>query len=182
MLRKHVILLTGSPGIGKTTLISKIITILKEKAVDVGGMITLERREGGTRVGFEIIDLTNSRRAWLAHINQKQGPIIGKYRVNMENLNIIGAQAISDAVEKCDVVVVDEIGPMELLSDEFRKAIEKTLSCEKLFIATVHQKARDHIIDELKERYEAETIILTRENREIALENIVCKIKEICKL
>lgn len=181
-MRKHVILLTGSPGIGKTTLVSKTITVLKEKAVDVGGMITLEIREGGTRVGFEIIDLTNSRRAWLAHINQKQGPRIGKYRVNMENLNIIGAQAISDAVEKCDVVVVDEIGPMELLSYKFRKAIEKTLSCEKLVIATVHQKARDQIIDKLKEIYEAETISLTRENREVALGTVLCKIKEIRNL
>ena len=181
-MRKHVILITGPSGIGKTTAILKLVDILKEKEIDFGGMITKERRKCGTRVGFEIIDLTNLRRGWLAHINQKQGPRIGKYRVNMEHLNSIGTQAILDAVERRDVIIVDEIGPMELCSEKFKKAIEKTLLCNKLVIATIHQKATDPIIDKLKKRIDVELIILTKENREVARENILEKVKSIDNL
>ncbi|HLC01232.1 MAG TPA: nucleoside-triphosphatase, partial [Candidatus Bathyarchaeia archaeon] len=95
---KCVLFITGSPGVGKTTVLTKIINILKEKGYNVGGMISNEVREGGTRVGFEILDLSNQKRGWLAHVNQKIGPMVGKYRVNLENLNNIGAQAITDAI------------------------------------------------------------------------------------
>ncbi len=178
-MRKHIILLTGPSGIGKTTVILKLVTVLKEKRIDVGGMITMESRKYGTRVGFEIIDLKNSRRGWLAHINQKRGPRIGKYRVNLEHLNSIGTQAILDAVENRDIIIVDEIGPMELCSEKFKKAIERTLACKKLVIATIHQKARDPIINEVKNRTNAEILTLTKENREVTTEKILKKVESI---
>ena len=132
----------------------------------MGGMISREVREGGTRVGFEILDLNSGRRGWLAHVNQKAGPQVGKYRVNMEDLNGIGAQAITDAVENCDVVAIDEIGPMELFSEKFKEAVRKALESHKLVLAVVHWKARDTLINEAKKREDAETTSVTTENRE----------------
>jgi nucleoside-triphosphatase len=69
-LLKRVLLLTGSPGVGKTTVLMKTINELKEAGYRVGGMISREVREGGTRVGFEILDLNSSKRGWLAHVNE----------------------------------------------------------------------------------------------------------------
>jgi nucleoside-triphosphatase len=85
-LRKRVLLLTGNPGVGKTTVLIKTVSALKTEGYSVGGMISREDREGETRVGFEILDLNSSRRGWLAHVSQKSGPQVGKYRVNIEEL------------------------------------------------------------------------------------------------
>jgi nucleoside-triphosphatase len=148
-LQKRVLLLTGNPGVGKTTVL----------------MISREAREGGTRVGFEILDLNSGRRGWLAHVKQKAGPQVGKYRVNMEDLNGISAQAITEAVENCAVIAIDEIGPMELFSAKFKEATQKALESRKPVLAVVHWKATDKIINEAKSREDSETFTVTQKNR-----------------
>jgi len=144
----------------------KTVNALRAEGYSVGGMISREVRESGTRVGFEILDLNSGRRGWLAHINQKSGPQVGKYRVNIQDLNGIGVQAIFDAVENCDVTAIDEIGLMELFSEKFKEATRKALESCKLVVAVVHWKAQDKLIIEAKKREDAELITVTYENRE----------------
>jgi nucleoside-triphosphatase len=165
-LPKQILLLTGAPGIGKTTLIIKTIENLKAKGVSVGGMISKEVREGNMRVGFEIIDLTNGKHGWLAHINQKSGPQVGRYRVNLTDLENIGAKAITQAVEKCSVVAIDEIGPMELYSQKFKGAVKQALESRKPVIAVVHAKAHDLLMAEARQREDAELFAVTVANRD----------------
>ena len=143
----------------------KTVTILGEKGYKVGGMLSQEVREGGIRVGFEILDLGSHKRGWLAHINQKIGPQVGKYRVNIEDLENIGAQAITAAVENCDVVAIDEVGPMELFSEKFKDVTRKALESTKLVVAVVHGKAQDKLINDARNMKEAETFTVTTENR-----------------
>lgn len=126
-MQKRILLLTGAPGVGKTTVLIKTVDALKAKGVCIGGMISREARENNTRVGFEIIDLTASKHGWLAHVNQKSGPQVGKYHVNLEDLDSIGAKSIAEATDKCEVVGIDEIGPMELFSLKFRQAVKQAL-------------------------------------------------------
>ena len=165
-MRKRVILLTGNPGVGKTTVLTKTVNVLKQKGYCVGGMISREVREGGTRLGFELLDLRGSRRGWLARINQALGPQVGKYRVNIKDLDAIGAEAIADAVEKCDFIAIDEIGPMELFSEKFKQATRKALESHKPVLAVVHWKAKDRLIREAKNREDAEIFTVTHENRD----------------
>jgi len=178
---KRVLLLTGNPGVGKTTVLTKTLDALKAEGYTVGGMISREVREGGARVGFEILDLNSSRRGWLAHINQKTGPQLGKYRVNLEDLDSIGAQAILAAVEDCDVIAIDEIGPMELFSARFKEATRKALESRKLVVAVVHWKTPDSLISEARKREDAELITVTYENRETLHEATVEKALKILK-
>lgn len=177
-LRKRVLLLTGNPGVGKTTVLTKAVGALKEKGYCVGGMISREVRKGGTRVGFEILDLSSGRRGWLARINQENGPQVGKYRVNMEDLDTIGAAAIADAVEKCDIIAIDEIGPMELFSEKFKQATRKALESRKPVLAVVHWKAKDRLIIEAKNREDAEIFTVTHEKRDKMPEAIAEKAVE----
>jgi len=142
------------------------VDAVKEKGYTAGGMISREVRKSGTRVGFEILDLRSGRRGWLAHVNQKTGPQVGKYRVNIEDLDLIGAKAIIDAVEKYDVIAIDEIGPMELFSEKFKEATRKALESRKLVLAVVHWKARNTLISEARNRGDAETTTVTMDNRE----------------
>jgi len=173
-LRKRVILLTGNPGVGKTTVLTKTVNALKQKGYYVGGMISREVRECGTRVGFELLDLGGGR-GWLARINQEHGPQVGKYRVNMDDLNAIGAKAIADTVAQCDIIAIDEIGPMELFSEKFKQATRKALESHKPVLAVVHWKAKDRLIREAKNREDAEIFTVTHENRDKLPEAIVEK-------
>ena len=176
-----MLLLTGTPGIGKTSVLTNTINSLRERGICVGGMMSREVREGGARVGFEILDLSSGRHGWLAHVNQKAGPRVGKYRVNMEDLDCIGAKAIADAVENCNVIAIDEIGPMELFSEEFKEAVRKALKSRKLVLAVVHWKAQDPLINEAKKRKDAETTSVTLENRERLHRQITEKVLKILK-
>lgn len=160
-----MLLLTGSPGVGKTTVLLTVVEALKAKGYSVGGMLSREIRSCGARVGFEILDLSSGRHGWLAHVDQKSGPQVGKYRVNLEDLNSIGAEAIVRAVENFDVVAIDEIGPMELFSEKFKEAVKRAVKSGKPVVGVVHWKAQDKLIDEVKARDDTEVIVVSVENR-----------------
>jgi len=165
-LHKRVLLITGSPGVGKTTVLLRTADMLKTKGFSVGGMVSREVRSCGTRVGFEVSDLCTGKTGWLAHINQKYGPKVGKYRVNLGDLDSVGVEAVQKANEKCDIVAVDEVGPMELFSEKFRTAVQNAVEGRKPVITTVHWRAEDKLVKMMKTRQDAETFVVTWENRE----------------
>jgi nucleoside-triphosphatase len=167
--------LVGVPGVGKTTLLLKVVESLKANSYSAGGMMSREVRSGGARVGFEVLDLGSGKRGWLAHVNEPNGPRVGKYYVNLEDLDEIGAEAILNAIESCDVVVIDEIGSMELFSERFREAVRKAVNCNKLVVGVMHWKAGDRLIDEVKNREDTETILVTQENRNELVKTVVGK-------
>lgn len=164
-MKKRLLFITGRPGIGKTTVLRKCIEVLEARGYSVGGMISREVRKHGARVGFEVSDLGDGRRGWLAHVEQKRGPKVGKYRVNLGDLNAIGAHAITNAVEEADIVVIDEVGPMELRSEHFKQAVKRAVESRKLVIGTLHRRARDELILEIRGREDAEIYTVTYENR-----------------
>ena len=182
-MEKRVLILTGSPGVGKTTILAKTVSALKERNVAVGGMFSREVREGIERVGFEIIDITSLKHGWLAHIDQQSGPQVGKYHVDLDILESVGALAINVAVENCDVIAIDEIGPMELFSTKFSEAAQKALNGKKFVIAVVHWKVQDKLVLEAKNREDAETFTVTSENREtlheVLLEKVITFLKQV---
>ncbi len=181
MSPKRVLLITGSPGVGKTTLLLKVVEALKIRGYSVGGMVSREVRSCGTRIGFEILDLTNGRRGWLAHVNQKTGPRVGKYRVNLEDLDSVGVEAILKAVKEYNAIAIDEIGPMELFSENFRRAVYEAFESGKLVLATIHWKAHDKLIETAKSREDAEIFVATFENRNKLYEMVLQKAEEFLK-
>lgn len=170
--------MTGAPGVGKTTVLTKTVDALKAKGVSVGGMISREVRESNVRVGFEILDLTNGKHGWLAHVNGQSGPQVGKYHVNLQDLDNIGTAAITQALEKCSAIVVDEIGPMELYSQKFKQAVAQTLESKKLMLAVVHRKAKDPLVTQVKRRVDAEIFNVTFSNRENLPEQLTIKAQD----
>jgi nucleoside-triphosphatase len=165
MAMSRILILTGAPGVGKTTVLFNIAEALKTKGVSVGGMITREVREENVRVGFEILDLTSGKHGWLAHVNGN-GPQVGKYHVNLNDLDRIGTAAITQALEKCTIVAIDEIGPMELYSPKFKQAVAQALESKKLLLMVVHGKAKDPLVTQVKRRVDAEIFNVTFSNRE----------------
>ncbi|MEM4311259.1 MAG: NTPase [Nitrososphaerales archaeon] len=141
-------LVTGRPGVGKTSLIIGLIDKVREKGYSVGGIVSKEFRRNGVRHGFEILDLLTGRKGILASSDLPFGPRIGKYKVNLKDLKDIAADSL-DKASDCDLIVCDEVGPMELLSPEFKRALRRTLEGERILLFSVHYKIRDPLIEEL---------------------------------
>ncbi|RLF97539.1 MAG: hypothetical protein DRN47_06900 [Candidatus Wolframiiraptor sp.] len=168
--------LTGPPGCGKTTAILRIVNELKKRGVRVEGMYTQELREGGRRIGFIIKRITGGE-GTLAHVRFREGPRLGRYVVNLRDLEAIGVSALMDGLKEAEVIVVDEVGPMELFSQRFREAVEQLISSDKNAIITVHYRSRDPLVIKVKKTAGKNLIILNRENRDqipaIIVKNVV---------
>jgi len=175
---KRIILVTGPSGIGKTSILRRTVKELKNRKYTVGGMFCRDVREGGIRVGFEIKDISTGQRGWLAHVNQPTGPTIGKYHVNLTDLDVISAGSILDALKNLDILAVDEIGPMELLSPAFSSALTKAVEGSKPLIGTIHYRLSNSLVNKIKAREDTELLTVTYENRESLHTLIANKISE----
>lgn len=172
------IFLTGPPRIGKTTIVLKVASELKNMGLKVGGMISQEIREGGVRVGFKIVDLNTCVEGILAHINHKGGPSVGKYRVCLEDLENVSVKAILNACEESDLIVIDEVGPMELHSEEFKRVVLKALNSGKTVLGTIHYRASSPFMDAVRKRGDTEIIEVTYGNRGSLPKMIIREISE----
>lgn len=125
-------------------------------------------------MGFKIKDLASGREGILAHVEQKGGPQVSKYRVNIFDLEDIGVKAIEEAKDRADWIIIDEIGKMELYSKKFENVVRELLSSNKNILATVHWKYEHSLIVEIKRNYEVRS--LSRENWEEIFEEIIRKL------
>lgn len=164
-------LITGPPGVGKTTTVSKVVLKLKSAGVIVGGCSTSEQKSGGARVGFGIRDLTTGRTGELASVSTKVGPRVGRYRVNLTDLARVGATGLEAAAVSSELIVVDEVGPMELVSPEFRRAVARCIGSGKPMLAVVHERLDDDLLNELRSKATA-TYTLSVESRAEATEEL----------
>jgi len=164
-------LVTGPPSVGKSTLVSKVIVRLKSAGVIVGGCTTYARRSKGARVGFEVLDLSSGRKGELASVDSKLGPRVGRYRVNLTDLAGIGAAGLNTAAASSELIVIDEVGPMELVSPEFRRAVKRCIDSGKPVFAVVHERLDDDLLNEM--RTKAKLIVtLSVENRDTSAEEL----------
>ena len=161
---------TGRPKSGKTTLIRKVVEELKEMGLRVGGFVTPEEKEHGTRTGFHVQDLESGKVAVLA-VAGGGGPRVGKYGVDVKSFEGI-ALPVMERFKEYDVIVVDEIGRMELESAGFADALEEILNSKTPLIAALH---RDFV-----ERYGpfGEVFTLTMDNHEAVYKELVERVKK----
>lgn len=164
---KQSLLLTGAPGTGKTTLIRQAITAMPGKT---GGFYTQEIRTQGIRQGFEIVTL-DGQRAVLSHTGIRSSHRVGKYGVDIDALNGVGVQAIRVALKERDIVVVDEIGKMELFSPAFQQAILDTLDSGKRLLGTIMLQPHPWA-NRIKADPRVELVTVTRTNHQQLLNHI----------
>ena len=139
----------------------------KNKGLRVDGMVTREVRKGDERIGFKITDLSSGAEGWLARMGDSGGPRIGKYSVDSEDLEEIGVGALKRPAEgSADLVLVDEIGPMEMTSSAFRATLGKLLSAGRNVIATVKYRSHYPEVERSPGFAEAVSLEISRDNRE----------------
>lgn len=154
------IFITSRPGVGKTTLVKEI---LNELNLDAGGFYTSEIREKGVRKGFKIVTL-DGKEGILAHVNIKSPYRVSKYKINLKDLEEIGVKAILDALKENKVIVIDELGKMELHSEKFKKAVLTALVSKNKILGTIMLKPNP-LCDKIKKRTDTKIFYLTRGNR-----------------
>ncbi len=156
------VLLTGRPGVGKTTLVRRVLEGLQRPA---RGFFTQEVRHQGRRVGFQVVTL-EGKRAWLARVGPGPGPRVGRYRVDLQAFEALVLPLLTTTdIPRETLWVLDEIGPMELLSAAFCRAVERLFQGPWDILATV--VLRPHpFADALKARPDVHCIEVTPENRD----------------
>jgi len=160
------VLLTGRPGIGKTTLIKRLI---EATSLSKGGFYTEEVREQGQRVGFSLTTL-DGKRSLLAHIKIKSPYRVGRYGVDIDTFEAIGVESITKAISTNEIIIIDEIGRMELFSKKFRNVVVQALKIGRV-VATI-RKGKGGFIDEIKSRKDARVIEVNLKNRETLLSSL----------
>jgi len=171
---KNNILITGLPGIGKTTLIKKLSEEVRN--FHPVGFYTEEIREGGIRKGFELISL-HGRKGLLSHIDIKSPYRVGKYRVDMESFeDFLDSIAFFD--HTTGLIIIDEIGKMECLSNKFKKLLKEILASRKLVVATIALKGSG-LIAEIKKRDDIKFFEIAQGNRDSLLLEILKDVKAL---
>ncbi|MDQ7849189.1 MAG: NTPase [Armatimonadota bacterium] len=158
-----ILLITGQPGVGKTTLVRRVA---EAPDIRLGGFYTEEIRRGRTRTGFRLVTL-DGQAAVFAHVDfaGRFSHRVGRYGVDLSALEEIGVAALRRAARRGQVVLVDEIGKMELLSPGFRAALEEMAAGPVPLLATITAAAHPWA-DAFKRRRGAVLLTLTPTNRD----------------
>jgi len=157
-------LITGPPRCGKTTLIMRIRQV-DSLSAKVSGFITEEVRERGERIGFKLISLSEKKEGFLAKKDFPSPFRVGRYGVNIEDLENIGCSAIEKGLLSGKVIFIDEIGKMELFSAKFRKILLDALDSPLKVLASIMERHND-FADNIKRRSDVKLIRLNRSNFE----------------
>ena len=165
-------LLTGMPGTGKTSVIRQALAQTKYKA---GGFYTLEIRNVGVREGFKIVTL-DGKEAILAHIAIDSPFRVGKYGVDVNVLDTTGVDAIIDAIANSELIVIDEIGKMEMFSPKFIQVVADALASPKKVLGTITLKPHP-LADSIRQNRNVLITELTRYNQKQVLAQILAWLK-----
>ena len=164
---KSVYLLTGRPGTGKTSLIKQAVS---EHKVNAGGFYTEEIRSQGTRLGFKLITL-DGQEAVLAHVNIHGRFRVSKYGVDVESLDRVGVAALHQAARQRDLVVIDEIGKMEIFSANFQEAVWAIIDSGQKVLGTI-MLVPNPWADAIKRKSQVNLVEVTRTNYDRLLDDI----------
>ncbi|SRR6266498_3578013 len=158
----QIYLITGERRTGKTTATRSIVEAIGPTRC--GGFYTEEVREDGHRVGFRIVTIDGETRN-IADVRLDSPTRVEIYGVDVPSFESVAVKAVSNAIQYKEIVVIDEIGPMQLFSDEFKRVVNLALEDSRIFLGTVVLRPHPWT-DALKARQGIHLVELATENRE----------------
>jgi nucleoside-triphosphatase len=161
--------ITGMPSVGKTETLIKIIEKIEKSGYKIEGMITETLLEDNKRVGFYVKDWQTNEREVFAHINFDLKDKVGKYGVDLNVLERVGVTAIENAIndENIDIIIIDEIGKMEMLSEKFCETVIDALDSDKPILVTLHKKSRTPLLQDIRRRDDIRILEVTAVNKNL---------------
>ena len=130
MINSKIWAITGRTRVGKTKVINTLHYRLLSHNIVIGGILTRDVKDNGKRIGIELLNISTGITNELANTRRKTGPRIGKYRVNLKNLDNVVSKELESALSNAELIIIDMIGPMELYSRNFCDVVKSILiSC-----------------------------------------------------
>jgi len=169
------ILITGPPSCGKSTLISKLINYYTvERNYNIYGFLTPEVRKGGNRIGFDIVDIFSGEISQLARVGDlKTKYRVGKYKIFIEEFNKYLENSLNTDGKSLDLIIIDEIGKMELLSLKFQDFIKKIFSSKIPVLATIGLKLNHPLKNYLLKLPTVKLLDLNRQNFKSIFDKVI---------
>ena len=165
--------ITGLPSAGKTFALKKVIEMLESEGHTVGGMLTEPIVKKSRRVGFFVMDWLTKQRGVFAHKDYDSRISVGRYGVDLNTLEDIGVEALRRATTDSDIIIIDEVGKMEVESEPFIEAVKDALDSGKPLILTLHKKSRNPLLQDIRRRDDIRILEVTPVNRNILPYKIV---------
>jgi nucleoside-triphosphatase THEP1 len=157
-MKKKIILLSGPVQSGKTTYLANILGVPSDMA---GGFLTPD--ENGRRI---IVDLENGRKIDFQVSDSCSEEVlkVGRFRFLESGFETATAFCLQHAAQGCQIIVVDEIGKLELRNEGFHSLVSELLKLQKaeqiLFLVV-----RDYLLEEVIEKYSLhEAVVCTKKN------------------
>jgi len=159
--------ITGLPGSGKTYALLRVIEMLKDDNLIIGGMIDEPLTDGKRRTGFSVRNIMTGETQVFASAEIESKIMIGKIGVDLAKFEEVGIAAIKIACKTCDVIVIDEVGKVEVESQAFIDAVKEALDVNKPMILTLHKKSRNPLLQDIRRRDDIRVLEVTPTNRNI---------------
>jgi iron complex transport system ATP-binding protein len=121
----HIFLVTGGVQSGKTTFVSSLVERLRRDRLKVAGFLSQGIMKDGQRSGFTLVDLISGKQIPLASLNPQNGwTPFRRFFFNPEAWEEAESMIRDGLLEKPDLIVIDEVGPMELQGEGWSKILE----------------------------------------------------------
>ena len=169
--------ITGLPGAGKTHALRRVIEMLEQDSKVIGGMLTEPIIEDDDRQGFKVIDWISKKEGLLAHVDIDSNVVVGKYGVDIDVLEDVGVNAINRAIEEAELIIIDEVGKMEVESIRFIEAVRIAMEVDKPLILTLHKKSRNPLLQDIRRRDDVRILEVTPINRNLLPYKIIKLLK-----
>ncbi len=172
--------ITGMPNVGKTQTLQKIIGFMEADGYVSQGMITEPiLDDDDNRIGFYVQNYQTKEKKIFAHVDFEEKEKVGKYGIDISVLEEIGIPAIKEAVtnEEIHIIIIDEIGKMEMLSESFCETVVEALDSDKPIMITLHKKSRTPLLQDVRRRDDIRILEVTPVNRNL----LPYKIEKIMK-
>ncbi len=161
--------ITGMPNVGKTETLIKIVKSLEKHGYIVQGMVTEPVIKNKEQVGFCAINWKTKEKAIFAHKEYDFKDKVDEFGVDVKALDRVGIPPIEQAIndDEIDIIIIDEIGKMEMLSERFCEIVIEALDSDKPIMVTLHKKSRTPLLQDVRRRDDMRILEVTPVNRNL---------------
>lgn len=159
--------ITGLPGAGKTYILKHVTRMLSDQNVTIGGMIDEKTSDGRHSTGMTVTNIRTGESAVFAIPGFESKVTLGNLGVDLSLFESVAIEAIKTACEECDLIVIDEVGRVEVESRAFVDAVNDALDVDKPMIITLHKKSRNPLLQDIRRRDDVRILEVTPTNRNL---------------